>query len=81
MTKRPTQNKYLSIKNYLEYLRIKEEKWFFSDEMKQFLIDNDLPTPKDLSENNLRVYIDEDVAIHIYNMNEIKSVQANVHLS
>ena len=30
MTKRPTQNKYLPIKDYLEYLTIKEKSWFFS---------------------------------------------------
>ena len=77
--KRPTQTKYLKINDYLEYKDIEEKKWFFSDEMNQFLREHDLPTPDELSKNNLRVYVDNSVQIHIYNMNEIKNVWINIH--
>ena len=77
--KRSTQTKYLPVNDYLEYKKIEEEKWFFSDEMNKFLKDHDLPMTNELSENNLRVYMDDAVQIHIYNMNEIKEAQVNIY--
>jgi hypothetical protein len=77
--KRPTQTKYLKINDYLLYKDIEEENWFFSDEMSKFLKEHDLPTPDELSKYNLRVYVDNSVQIHIYNMNEIKNVNINLH--
>lgn len=78
--KRPTQTKYLAIKDYLIYKKIEKENWFFSDEMNKFLKDHELPMTNELSKYNLRVYMDDAIQIHIYNMNEIKKADLNVHL-
>jgi hypothetical protein len=77
--KRHTQTKYLAIKDYLEYKKIEEENWFFSDEMNKFLKDHGLPMTDELSKYNLRVFMDNAVQIHIYNMNEIKDADINIH--
>ncbi len=79
--KRPTQTKFLTINDYLVYKKIEKENWFFSDEMNIFLKEHDLPMTNELSKYNLRVYMDNAIQIHIYNMNEIKNVDVNVHLS
>ena len=79
--KRPTQTKYLAINDYLQYKKIEEESWFFSDEMNKFLKEHDLPMTNELSKYNLRVYMENSVQIHIYNMNDIKKVDMNVHLA
>ena len=78
-TKRPTQTKYLPVSEYLVYKEIIKDHWFFSDEMNSFLKAHDLPTTNELSENNLRVYVNDSVEIKIYNMNEIKDGKVNVH--
>ncbi len=77
--KRPTQAKYLSVDDYLVYKKIEKENWFFSDEMNKFLQKHDLPMTNELSKYNLRVYMENSVQIHIYNMNEIKNVDVNFH--
>ena len=79
MTKRSTQTKYLSVKDYLIYKEILKNNWFFSDEMNLFLKEHDLPMTNELSENNLRVYVSDSVEIKIYNMNEIKNAEINIH--
>lgn len=77
--KRPTQTKYLSVDDYLVYKKIEKENWFFSDEMNKFLKEYDLPMTNELSKYNLRVYMENSVQIHIYNMDEIKNVNINFH--
>jgi hypothetical protein len=77
--KRPTQTKYLSVDDYLIYKKIEKENWFFSEEMNKFLKEHDLPMTSELSKYNLRVYMKNSVQIHIYNMNEIKKVDINLH--
>jgi hypothetical protein len=77
--KRPTQTKYLSVDDYLVYKKIEKENWFFSDEMNKFLKEHDLPMTNELSKYNLRVYMENSVQIHIYNMDDIKNVNINFH--
>ena len=77
--KRPTQTKYLSVDDYLVYKNIEKENWFFSDEMNKFLKEHDLPMTNELSKYNLRVYMENSVQIHIYNMDDIKNVNINFH--
>lgn len=78
--KRPTQTKYLSVKDYLIIFKgIEKENGFFSDEINKFLKGYNLPTPSELSESNLRVYMSNSVAIKIYNINEIKDSKINIH--
>ena len=77
--KRPTQTKYLSVDDYLVYKKIEKENWFFSDKMNKFLKEHDLPMTNELSKYNLRVYMENSVQIHIYNMDDIKNVNINFH--
>ena len=49
--------------------------------MNKFLKDHDLPMTNELSKYNLRVYMDNAIQVHIYNMNDIKNVDVNVHLA
>ena len=77
--KRPTQTKYLSVDDYLVYKKIEKENWFFSDEMNKFLKEHDLPMTNELSKYNLRVYMENSIQIHIYNMDDIKNVNINFH--
>ena len=77
--KRSTQTKYLKINDYLLYKDIEEENWFYSDEMKVFLREHDLPTPDELAKNNLFVLVDNSIQVHIYNMNDIKNVSVRVN--
>ena len=79
--KRPTQTKYLAVNDYLQYKKIEKENWFFSDEMNKFLKEHDLPMISELSKYNLRVYVENSVQIRIYNMNDIKKVDMNIHLA
>ena len=79
--KRPTQTKFLAINDYLVYKKIEKEIWFFSDEMNDFLKNHDLPMTNELSKYNLRVFMENSIHIHIYNMDEIKNADINVHLS
>jgi hypothetical protein len=67
--KRHTQTKSLSVNDYLIYKKIEKENWFFSDEMNKFLKEHDLPMTNELSKYNLRVYMENSIQIHIYNMN------------
>jgi len=73
--KRPTQTKYLKINDYLLYKDIEKEYWFYSDEMCTFLEEHGLPTPSELPKNNLMVFVDNSIQVHIYNMDEIKSAR------
>ena len=77
--KRPTQTKYLSVDDYLIYKKIEKENWFFFFVLNKFLKEHDLPMTNELSKYNLRVYMENSVQIHIYNMNEIKKVEINLH--
>ena len=79
--KRPSQTKHLTINDYLIFKKIEHENWFFSDEMNNFLKDHDLPMTNELSKYNLRVFMENSVQIHIYNMDEIKNADVNVHLA
>ena len=71
--KRTTMTKYLSIDAYLEYQKILNE----SEEPNVQNLDNFfnahwLPTTRDMKEQNLRVYIGQDIAVNIYNVDEMK---------
>ena len=77
--KRPTQTKYLKINDYLLYKDIEKEYWFYSDEMCSFLEEHGLPTPSELPKNNLMVFVDNSIQVHIYNMNNIKNVSVRAH--
>ena len=49
--------------------------------MNKFLKEHDLPMISELSKYNLRVYMENSVQIRIYNMNDIKKVDMNIHLA
>ncbi len=78
--KRHTQTKHLAIKDYLIYKKIEQENWFFSDEMNNFLKEHGLPMTNELSKYNLCVFMENSIQVHIYNMNEIKKADVNIHL-
>ena len=70
--KRSTQKKYLDINSYLEFKDISNDKWFFSKEMDKFLEEHDLPTNKDIKEQNLHIYIGNSIPVSIYNKDELE---------
>ncbi len=47
--------------------------------MNKFLQEYDLPMTNELSKYNLCVYMKNSVQNYIYNMNEIKNVDINLH--
>lgn len=64
--------KYLDIKSYLEYERlIKNFNWSY-EELDKFFTLHGLPTSEDIKNQNLRVYINNNVKVEIYKMDEIK---------
>ena len=65
--------KYLSINDYLEYQKILNESEEPNvEKLDEFFSIHWLPTSKELREQNLRMYIGQDVSVNIYNINEIK---------
>ncbi len=64
--------KYLDIKSYLEYERlIKNFNWSY-EELDKFFTLHGLPTSEDIKNQNLRVYISNNIKVEIYKMDEIK---------
>ena len=65
--------KYISIEAYLEYQKIVNENE--EPDMKkldEFFVTHWLPSLREIKEQNLRVYLNNDVAVNIYNVEEMK---------